>query len=65
MGSVKFGRTSFNLSALKGVSLEKLIDDYENIESAENVTAAWEEVNGKFKAEKKKKAPKKQTSKDD
>jgi hypothetical protein len=64
MEAVVKGRTQFNPEALKGVSLEKLIEDYKQIESAENVKAAWEEVNGKYKPEKKK-APKKETSKED
>jgi len=60
------GRTQFNLDHLKGVDLEKLIEDYKQIESPENVQAAWEEINGKYKPEKsKKKTPKKAVSEDD
>lgn len=58
------GRTQFNLDHLKGVNLEKLIDQYKQIESAENVQSAWEEVNGKYNP-KKKKTPKKEQSKEE
>jgi ribosomal protein L12E/L44/L45/RPP1/RPP2 len=53
------GRTQFNLDHLKGVDLEKLIEDYKQKESAANVTAAWEEVNGKYNKPKKPNKPKK------
>ncbi len=57
MKAVVKGRTQFNPKVLKGANLEKLIEAYKQIESPENVQAAWEEVNGKYSP--KKKAPKK------
>ena len=48
MDYVVKGRTSFNKQALKGADLETMIETYKRIESAENVQAAWEEVNGKY-----------------
>lgn len=64
MKAIVKGRTQFNPDALKGVDLEKLIDQYKSIESAANVKAAWEEVNGKYKKPAKVKSePKKKSSK--
>lgn len=54
------GRTQFNLDHLKGVDLNELIDRYKGKESAENVKAAWEEVNGKA-PKRKKRTPKKES----
>ena len=54
MNVITKGRTQFNADLLKGVDLEKLIEDYKQIESAENVKSAWEEVNGKYNPKKKK-----------
>ena len=59
MHVISKGRTQFNSEFLKGANLEKLIEDYKQIESAANVTAAWEEVNGKYNKPKKPNKPKK------
>ena len=59
MHVISKGRTQFSPVSLKGVDLEKLIEDYKQIESAANVTAAWEEVNGKYNKPKKPNKPKK------
>ena len=58
MEAIVKGRTQFSPKTLKGANLEKLIEDYKQIESPANVQAAWEEVNGKYTPKKKKKAPK-------
>lgn len=47
------GGTSFNIEALKGADLEKLIEDHKGIVAAEHVKAAWDEANPKVKAPKK------------
>lgn len=48
MKAIVKGRTQFNPEALKGVDLDKLINDHKHV-NPQDVKAAWEEVNGKYK----------------